>query len=421
MRIIRRIFFWLHLVAGLVAGLVIFSMSVTGVLLTYERQMTERAMGSIGAAPAEGAPRLALGQLLAKAQESQGGAAPTSATWKADPRVPTLVSFGRDTTIAMNPYTGEVLPDGAKGTRAFFRFTTDIHRWLAMEGEKRDTGRALTGACNLAFLFLVLSGIYLWWPRQFTWKSVQAIIFFDRRLTGKARDWNWHNVLGFWSSLPLVIIVATGAVMSYPWANNLLFRLAGSEPPPPRSAGGPGAVPAGGPAREAGAREGGPGREGGSRRGEGARVGLDFAALDRLGARAEAYASDWRSISWRGPASFMIEQSHRGRPDLRTVLTLEPRIAEVVKVESFAKETRGRQWRLWFRWLHTGEAGGVIGQTIAGLASLAAAILVFTGIALSIRRLSAWWRRRSKPCVPGQTPAESVAETAAANSPGRLA
>ena len=36
---VRPIVFWSHLVAGVTAGIVILMMSVTGVLLTYERQI----------------------------------------------------------------------------------------------------------------------------------------------------------------------------------------------------------------------------------------------------------------------------------------------------------------------------------------------------------------------------------------------
>ncbi len=50
-------------------------------------------------------------------------------------------------------------------------------------------------------------------------------------LRGRARDWNWHNVLGIWCAAPLLVIALTGVVMSFPWANTLLFRLSGSNPP----------------------------------------------------------------------------------------------------------------------------------------------------------------------------------------------
>jgi uncharacterized iron-regulated membrane protein len=367
----RKVFFWLHLTAGVTAGLVVFVMAATGVLLTYERQMLDWANARLRTAPPPEASRLPLGALVAKVAQNEGGAMPTSATWRADSSAPVAVSFGRERTIYVNAYTGAILGEGAKGWRDFFRVTTDIHRWLATEGERRALGKGITGACNLAFLFLVLSGIYMWWPRQWRWKSVKAVMLFDWRLRGKLRDFNWHNVLGFWASLPLLVIVATGAVMSYPWANDLLYRLAGSEPPPRAAGGAGGAAPAGG-----------------QRRTEGARPAINVPALDRFAARAEQHVPGWQTISWRQPASFMIDQSHRGRPDLRVMLYLDAKTGEIANEEVFARQTPGRRARLWARWLHTGEAGGFLGQTLAGLASLAATVLVFTGLALSVRRFA---------------------------------
>ena len=40
MRVIRKILFWTHLSVGLAAGVMVFVMAVTGVLLTYQKQMT---------------------------------------------------------------------------------------------------------------------------------------------------------------------------------------------------------------------------------------------------------------------------------------------------------------------------------------------------------------------------------------------
>ncbi|HJO17620.1 MAG TPA: hypothetical protein QGH09_05425 [Vicinamibacterales bacterium] len=46
--------------------------------------------------------------------------------------------------------------------------------------------------------------------------------------------------------------------------------------------------------------------------------------------------------------------------------------------------------RIWLRYAHTDEVYGIVGQTVAGLASLAGGILVWTALALS-------WRRFIKP------------------------
>ena len=60
---------------------------------------------------------------------------------------------------------------------------------------------------------------------------MKTSLLFNARLRGKARDWNWHNVIGFWSSSVLVVLTLTAAVMSYSWANDLLYKLTGSELP----------------------------------------------------------------------------------------------------------------------------------------------------------------------------------------------
>ncbi|HWM89632.1 MAG TPA: PepSY-associated TM helix domain-containing protein [Thermoanaerobaculia bacterium] len=372
----RKIIFWLHLAAGVVAGLVILVMSVTGVLLMYERQILEWAdRGYRSGPPAPGAERLPVESLVARALEARPGVHPASIALQSDLEAPAAVSLGRGRNLYMNPYTGEVLGEGSPKARAFFRAVTDWHRWLGAGEENRDAGKAVTGACNLAFLFLVVTGPYLWLPRIWNRRQVRNVAWFRRSLAGKARDFNWHNVLGLWTAVPLFFVVFTAATISYPWATNLLYRMVGDEPPPARS----------------GPSPGGPEEE----------VSLD--GLNGLWAVAERQVPGWRSLTARIPAgadtaeapvTFTIAAGHRGRPDLRSQLTLK-RTGEIETWEPFASQTPGRRLRSWARWVHTGEAGGLLGQTVAGIASGGAAVLVWTGLALSWRRfLQRFFSRR---------------------------
>jgi len=50
---------------------------------------------------------------------------------------------------------------------------------------------------------------------------------------------------------------------------------------------------------------------------------------------------------------------------------------------------------------------GVVGQTIAGIVSLGAVFLVYTGLALTLRRFAKWMRRRRRFGVDGATRAEA--------------
>jgi uncharacterized iron-regulated membrane protein len=377
---LRTVLFWTHLVAGVSAGVVILIMSVTGVLLTYEKQMVAWAERLPAAAvPAPDAPRVTVEALLARAREARPNAAPTALTVRVDPRDPVTVAFGRDGQMLLNPYTGEVVA-GATRLRAFFHGVTDWHRWLGAHGDLRPAGRAITGASNLVFLVLVLTGAYLWLPRAWTWAQVRAVAWFRGGLGGKARDFNWHNVVGLWSFAPLAIIVASGAVISYPWASNLVYRVMGEAPPAP-------------PARQALSAERGPGRERPT-------VEIDLAGLDSHLARAATQVDGWRSIALRVPTSataplvFTIDAGTGGQPQKRGTLTLDRATGNVVSWEPFESATPGRRARMILRFAHTGEVLGLAGQTIAGLVSAGGALLVYTGLALSLRRFVAWRKRR---------------------------
>jgi uncharacterized iron-regulated membrane protein len=399
MKLFRKVLFWCHLITGVLAGLVVLIMSVSGVLLTYEKQIILWAdTRNYQVAPSTpGAPRLSVEALLAKVRETQPDAMPSAVTLRSDARMPASLAVSGGRTLFANPYTGEVLGEGAKGTRAFFRFVTDWHRWLGANGDNRATARAITGACNLGFLFLVMSGFYLWWPKKLNWAQIRNVIWFKRGLPGKARDFNWHNVIGFWSLVPLFIVVLSATVISYPWASNLVYRVVGETPPAPARP--PGAAPQG---------DGGP-RGGAENRGGAS----SFEGIDRMWAVAEAQTSDWQSISLRLPTSadapgvFTIDGGTGGQPQKRGQLTLNRQTGEVMRWEPFASFTRGRQLRTILRFAHTGEVAGFIGQTIAGLVSAGGAFLVWTGIALALRRLLAWMLRRSKTSSKASAPAAS--------------
>jgi uncharacterized iron-regulated membrane protein len=112
---------------------------------------------------------------------------------------------------------------------------------------------------------------------------------------------------------------------------------------------------------------------------------------------------EWRSISLRlssspaAPAVFAIDAGNGGQPQLRSTLTLDAATGEVVRWEPFESQTPGRRLRSWSRFTHTGEYYGIVGQTIAGLVSGGAVVLVYTGLALALRRLAAWRQSRRAP------------------------
>ena len=380
---VRKVIFWMHLIAGCTGGVVILLMSITGVLLTYQRQIMARVErgGFRADPPSQGASRLSVEDLLLKASEQTGGLpANATVTLRSDPREPVEIGVLRESPLYLNPYTGQVLGrSSSQSWRTFFQEVTAWHRYLGATGEGRPVAKAVTGACNLAFLWIVASGLYLWIPKKWNRSSLPAIMWFRGGVSGRARDFNWHNVFGFWMGVPLFIVVASAVPISYVWGTNLIYKATGTQAPP----------------RADGNRAVSPRRDPAS-----AAPKPELAGLNQLWDPAERQVAGWRSIAMplpespRGPVVFTIDTGDGGQPQKRATLTLDRATGGVLRWEDFPSLNAGRRLRSWTRFLHTGEALGLAGQTVAGIASLAGVMLVWTGISLALRRFAAWARRR---------------------------
>ncbi len=92
---------------------------------------------------------------------------PTVVNLGPDPLQPAVISAGRSGQRFVDRYTGEISQDTAGGTRELFDTITARHRWFDADDENRATARGITGASNLAFLFLLVTGAYLWLPPDF--------------------------------------------------------------------------------------------------------------------------------------------------------------------------------------------------------------------------------------------------------------
>ena len=129
------------------------------------------------------------------------------------------------------------------------------------------------------------------------------------------------------------------------------------------------------------------------------------AALEPMLALAVSRRPDWKSIVILAPpptghtVSVTLASGNTFRPDLRTAVELDARSGAILSALDYGDLPLPRRVRGWVRFTHTGEVAGLGGQAVATLASLAGVLLVYTGIALALRRLAAWRRTRSAGSV----------------------
>ncbi len=429
----RQALFWLHLVAGVISGLAIGIMCFTGTVLAFEKELiawSERDARQI-APPATGTPRLTIEQMQAKLREAQPEARPMSIVFQNKEEAAVAFSTGRSGGFYVNPYTGEVRRPKSAAMGEFMHTMTDLHRYLGFHGEEsRPRGKLINGVCNLAFCVLAITGLYLWMPRNWSWRAVRPVIWFRQNTSSKARDFNWHNAIGFWSAPILIILTLTAVPISFRWGGDVINKLTGTPAPAPGAApAGPGgalAAPAvevpmpapgtsplsqdallfaaqkavpdwktitlrtGAPGGRGG--PGGPGGRGGAegRGGRGARggEGSSSASASPAATPESQLSNSLRPVTAATPQAFSVtvRQQASWPRTANTTLALNPYTGEVLRRTGYAEMAAAQQVRSWTRFLHTGEAVGPVGQFIAGLACLGGVFLVYTGFALSWRR-----------------------------------
>jgi uncharacterized iron-regulated membrane protein len=374
----RAVLFWLHLAAGLVCGLVIALLCFTGTALAFEKELigwAERDARRV-VAPAPGSPRLGVDEMVARLRSAFPAARPGNIVVARDPRAAVAFPVSRTEGYYVNPYTGEVRRPASFAMGGFMQRMLELHRYVGLSGESRPHGRLVTGIANLAFCFLAVSGLVLWWPRSLAWRAFRPGIWFAQNLTGRARDSNWHNTLGFWCAPVLIILTLTALPISFRWAAELTYSLTSTPLPAtgPQSSGAPppaAAVPA-------------PGAE------------VRPLTREALLATVQRTLPAWETITFRfahhadpaqpQPASFTVREAGSWPRTATTTLQLDPFTGSLLQRDGYENLSPARQIRLWSRFLHTGEALGDWAQFIAAVASLGGGVLVYTGFALAWRR-----------------------------------
>ncbi len=386
----RKTLFWLHLASGLTAGLVIALMAFTGLCMSFQPQILAWADRDAARVVPPAVPtRLPVADLLSRVREDWPDAKPSALTVYADPARAVTIALGRDGLVYANPYTGDSVAPATPRLRAFFEFTLRLHRWLGAEDQavRKITGH-ITGAACAVFLGLCVTGLILWWPSQWTARVLRPSLWFVRSAKGKARDWNWHNVFGFWSLPLLIVITITGLFMAYKPLADLLYKA----PPTPVITRPEGARPIAPAALIALAqttvpaweqitlRLGNPRRETPSRSGQSAPA-------------PSVAPTQPKAPEGPQPATLLIRETGALSPVPRQ-LVVNPFTGEILRNENLSDYSFARALRQLAKPVHTGEAGGLVGAILGSLATLGALVLVYTGFALSWRR---FFMKRDQP------------------------
>ena len=200
-----------HFYAGLLVAPVMIILAVTGIIYLFKPQLDPLLYPHLMRVQAQAQP-LPADALLAQAREAYPHASidqylpPATADSSAQF---ILAQEGRTLSLFLDPYSGALL-----GTQDAFYNLQAMARALHGELMIGKVGDAIVELAAGWGLVLVISGLYLWWPRG---KGGGGVLW--PRLTSRGRLlWrDLHAVVGFWGSLGLLFMLLTGMTWTGIW------------------------------------------------------------------------------------------------------------------------------------------------------------------------------------------------------------
>ncbi len=205
----RAIWRW-HFYAGLFCVPFVLWLSVTGGIYLFKPQIEDWLYAPYRHVASGSAPYLSPSAIAARARAAVPGSILHTYVLPRSPddAVEVLVGKGsKDTRVWVHPQTGAVLYKVADEKRLMRQVF-----WLHGELLAGSLGSALVEIAACWTVVMVLTGLFLWWPRQ---AHGLAGVLWPRLGRGKALFWrDLHAVTGVWVSLAALFLIATGL----PWA-----------------------------------------------------------------------------------------------------------------------------------------------------------------------------------------------------------
>ncbi|WP_022825457.1 PepSY-associated TM helix domain-containing protein [Hymenobacter norwichensis] len=220
-----------HLWLGLASGLVVFIVSVTGAIFTFQddiRDLTEpwRKVEAQATAPVLPS-RL---QAAALASHPGVGAETSWVTYFAPDRSATVFFIdkaGLPIQVYLNPYTGQVLKEQNLRTH-FFTIIQEIHMHLLLP---ESVAKWVVGISISIFVVMMITGLVLWWPKRKQERKQRFTIKWGARW--RRVNYDLHNVLGFYAASIGLVLALSGLFMIYPWMlKSIVYVVDGGKPAP---------------------------------------------------------------------------------------------------------------------------------------------------------------------------------------------
>ena len=218
----KKIFGYLHLWLGLSSGLVVFIVAITGCMYAFQSEIQELTQ-PYRRVEVQDTPLLPPSKIAALADAALPNKHLHAVMYETAGRAARAIYYSFEEHyyyfVYVNPYSGEVLK--VKDEFAdFFRWVLDGHFYLWLPAE---IGQPVVASFTLVFVFMLISGILLWWPKKK--KGLKKKLSIKWSGGWRRQNYDLHSVLGFYICWLGLIFALTGLVWGFEWYRDGLYTL----------------------------------------------------------------------------------------------------------------------------------------------------------------------------------------------------
>ena len=379
---VRKLFRKLHLWLSLPFGLIIMTTCLTGALLVFEKEITELVRHDSYTIPVRKTQSLSLQSLLERvARETPDSVQITSVTIPSDFRRAYTVGLSkpRRAGVLVDPYTGKIV--GQSGRLPFFTTVRELHRWL-LDSMKPDSegifwGRVIVGTSTLLFVFILLTGLFLWWPKKL--KGVGKRLKISLRQGRQRLFTDLHTVGGVYVFVLLLAMAMTGLTWSFEWYRTGFYKVFGAE----MAEGGKGDK---GPKKDK--RKDAPREEGV----EQAKLPASYIYWEEVVSYViEVSEADYTEITVKD-GEVEVPLAGLGNSRAADSFYFDKKTGQMTEYKAYREVKRDKKLRGWIYSIHTGAWGGLFTRICYVLAALFGASLPLTGYYIFYQRK--WGKKR---------------------------
>ena len=220
---VRQTIRLLHRWLGIASGVVVFLVALSGVILVFEDELRD-SLEDYRHVHAGSGPLLVPSQLKSIAEEQFPGET-ASRVYCEGPRRAAYVQFGNHRTyyyklVYVHPCDGRVL-QVKNMNYDFLHLVRTLHERFLLPF---PVGRRIVDYGTLLFVVLLISGLINWWPRCRSAIRQRFAIKWQARW--RRRNYDLHNVLGFYAFSVMLIIALTGMLWGFEWFHDVVHWIA---------------------------------------------------------------------------------------------------------------------------------------------------------------------------------------------------